>query len=83
MVDQLRDAAVNALRGVGDPQLGEWIEVGDAAVHVRRRLSERERRAAGGLDVRDIRGTDEHHLRVTRLLPHLHPSLRDRAFSMG
>jgi hypothetical protein len=77
--------AARALRGVGDPQLGEWSERGrDGVMHVRRRLTDRERRLARrplGVDllqVRDIRGTDEERQRLRRLLkdaPELRPIL--------
>lgn len=67
--------AERALRGVGDAALGEWRETGRSGiVHLRRRLSDAERRAAGNLGVRDIRGTDEEAARFRRLLrdvPHL------------
>jgi hypothetical protein len=63
--------ARRALRGVGDPLLGEWAEVGQRAVHVRRRLSDAEV-AATGLAMRDVRGTPEHDLRLAPLL-HLLP----------
>jgi hypothetical protein len=31
--------AARALSGVGDPQLGEWRETGNIAVHLRRRVT--------------------------------------------
>lgn len=70
--------AERALRGVGDPALGEWREHGRAAMHIRRRLTAAERKAAGNLQVRDIRGTSEESRRLARLLrevPHLRPIL--------
>lgn len=64
-----------ALRGVGDPKLGEWREQGRRGiVHIRRRLTDAECDRAGGLSVRDIRGTQEERHRFTALLkdaPHL------------
>lgn len=69
--------AERALAGVGDAALGEWRElgsVGSGVVHIRRRLSHAERELAGGLTVRDVRGTDEERLLVRQLLreaPHL------------
>lgn len=64
--------AERALRGVGDPQLGEWREQGHNGVcHIRRRLTDAERTQAGAgrrLEVRDIRGTDEEGQRMRRLL---------------
>jgi hypothetical protein len=50
------EKAVRALRGVGDPMLGQWIEHTDKATHVRRRLSMAE---SVGFTLRDIRGTPE------------------------
>ncbi len=59
--------AERALAGVGDPSLGEWRELGPRAVHLRRRVSGAERKAAGNLTVRDIRGTREERQRLDRL----------------
>jgi hypothetical protein len=66
--------AERALSGVGDPPLGEWRERGRGVMHLRRRLSDAERASVGGLDVRDIRGSDEERARIRALLrdaPHL------------
>jgi hypothetical protein len=67
--------AERALRGVGDANLGEWRERGHhGTMHIRRRVTDAERKAAGDLQVRDIRGTDEERRRFARLLrdaPHL------------
>lgn len=67
--------ATRALAGVGDAALGEWPERGhNGIVHLRRRLSDGEREALGGLDVRDVRGTREERSRLRSLLrdaPHL------------
>lgn len=60
--------AERGLEGVGDAQLGEWREVGERAVHLRRRLSDAEREQAGGLTVRDVRGTDEERNRIRAVL---------------
>jgi len=68
--------AVDALEGVGNASLGEWRERGDLAVHLRRRLSARERRDAGSLTVVDVRGTDEHTRRIDRMKPFLPPVMR-------
>jgi hypothetical protein len=66
-----------ALRGVGDASLGEWRERGrSSVVHLRRRLSDAEREAAGGLGVRDVRGTIEERRRLRALLRDA-PYLRD------
>lgn len=79
--------AERALHGVGDAQLGEWREHGrNGTMHLRRRLTDRERRLARRpagvklLQTRDIRGTDEERHRLRRLLadaPHLRPFLPD------
>lgn len=42
----LKGKARTALDGVGDASLGEWIETGRTAVHLRRRLSDAEVEAA-------------------------------------
>lgn len=55
------DKATRALRGVGDPMLGEWIDHTDKATHLRRRLSVAE---AVGFVLVDVRGTPD----VDRLL---------------
>lgn len=70
-----RAIAYRALNGVGDLSLGQWEETGNGGViHVRRRLSDQERVLAGGLEVRDIRGTPEETARLRLLVaeaPHL------------
>lgn len=55
--------AERALKGVGDPALGEWREHG-SAMHIRRRLTDAERASVGGMEVRDIRGTWEEQKRL-------------------
>lgn len=50
-----------ALEGVGDAELGEWLEVRPTAVHLRRRLSYKE---AQGFQIVDIRGTPEAERRL-------------------
>jgi hypothetical protein len=61
--------AERALSGVGDAAVGEWRERGhNSVVHLRRRLSDAERAALGGLDVRDVRGSDEERSRIRALL---------------
>jgi len=61
--------AERALEGAGDASLGEWRERGNGGVvHIRRRLSDQERADAGGLEVRDVRGTDEERARLRALL---------------
>lgn len=45
--------ALGALRGVGDATAGEWLEIGDVAVHLRRRLTTTEWRGQPwGMDLR-------------------------------
>ena len=68
--DILRTVAFGALRGVGDPVLGEWEEWTGRAYHIRRRLTRHEQQSVG--NVVDIRGTAEATLRlaaVRHLLP--------------
>jgi hypothetical protein len=65
----LQSEAERQLAGVGDASLGEWLEVTGKAVHIRRRLTEREQRAVG--PVVDIRGSDEARMRAARLGPRL------------
>lgn len=69
-----RSIARQALLGVGDVSLGEWIEEGARGiVHVRRRLSHVEQETFG-ITVRDIRGTQEERKRLEALFydaPHL------------
>jgi hypothetical protein len=60
-----RRAALAALDGVGDAELGEWHQWSGAAYHVRRRLSVEEQRSVG--DVVDVRGTPEAARRLARI----------------
>lgn len=53
-----------ALDGVGDPSLGEWVEVGEVAMHLRRRLTPAEQAPIG--PAVDVRGTPEHQRRMNR-----------------
>ena len=62
-----------ALQGVGDPELGEWIERGNPGpgngsriMHIRRRLSTEEV-IDSGLIVRDLRDTPEGIARLRKL----------------
>jgi hypothetical protein len=67
----LKGKARQALEGVGDASLGEWMETGRAAVHLRRRLSDAEVEE-GAFKVVDVRGTPEATARlepVRRWLP--------------
>lgn len=68
--EELRRLAHDELVGVGDADLGEWIDYGHSAVHVRRRLRPEEDLLVG--PVIDIRGTAEAAQRawkVAKLLP--------------
>lgn len=79
----LFDIADHELHGVGDAVLGEWREVGDKAVHVRRRVTDREAASAGITSVVDVRSTDEAARRIHRMRPFLPPvmqQLPDEAF---
>ena len=73
--DRLWEIAVDVLRGVGDPA-HEWREIGDRAVHLRRRLTMREERAAGITGVVDVRGTDEQKRRIAAMRPYLPAAFR-------
>ncbi|MGH9001493.1 MAG: hypothetical protein ACRDYV_00020 [Acidimicrobiia bacterium] len=53
------------LAGVGDPELGQWHEEGENAVHLRRRLAAAEAARVG--PVRDVRGTPEARYRARKL----------------
>ena len=68
--------AYEALGTLGDGDLGEWVEYGASAVHIRRRLSPEEEALVG--PVLDIRGTPEHATRawaVAKLLPKFYRSM--------
>jgi len=67
--------AERALAGVGDATLGEWREIGSRTVHLRRRVSDAERASLGGLEVRDVRGTDEERQRIDNVFREV-PELR-------
>jgi hypothetical protein len=72
VASHLRECALAALDGVGDASLGEWEEWTGRAFHVRRRLTDEE---CAGLEVVDVRGTDEARRRlaaVRRFLPAVH-----------
>jgi hypothetical protein len=66
--------AAKALDGVGDAARGEWREVGDIAVHLRRRLDDIEAATVG--PVVDIRGTWEHTKRVNAVRRYLPEPMR-------
>lgn len=71
--------ALRALRGVGDPELGEWHEHGydGRTFHVKRRVRDDELPN----ELRDIRGTaeSERRLRAVRAVtpPHVHHMIGD------
>jgi hypothetical protein len=80
---RLFDIAEDQLDGVGDVTLGEWREVGDTAVHLRRRLTDDEAAYAAIASVIDVRGTEEFTHRIQRIRPFLPLGLRtmpDEAF---
>ncbi len=80
---RLFEIAADQLDGVGDAALGEWREVGDIAVHLRRRLTDDEAAYAEIGAVIDVRGTEEFTRRITRMRPWLPPQMRtmpDEAF---
>ncbi len=71
-MQKLKEFAMILLRGVGDSALGEWEEKGDVAFHLRRRVSDKERELANGLEVVDVRRTPEYGVRrsaMQRFLP--------------
>ena len=72
-------AAEFALRGVGDAALGEWREVGDLAVHLRRRVTAQEwgARRWGA----DYRATFEGRKRLDRVLRYLPEHLHTQILS--
>jgi len=58
--------ALAALLGLGAVRAGEWRQWGGVAFHIRRRLAVGEAR---GLEIRDIRGTDEARRRALAMGP--------------
>ncbi len=73
----LRFHALQVLKGVGDESLGQWEEDSPKAFHVRRRLSDDERKEAGMLDVCDIRKTVEYGVRRAAMQKYLPPQYAD------
>ena len=71
-----RAMAVQALKGVGGAELGEWHDNRSTVgvYHIRRRLSDEEAQKFS-LVVRDIRGTDEERKRFANLLRDVPPAL--------
>lgn len=54
---RLLAVVIAALKGAGDASLGQWVEYGASAVHLRRRLSTQEEALVG--PVIDVRNTEE------------------------
>jgi hypothetical protein len=67
MPGKLEATARSILAGVGDAELGEWLETKPRVVHLRRRLSAREAAEVG--PVVDIRGTPDAVARIAALGP--------------
>jgi hypothetical protein len=63
---ELRALAYAALAGVGDRGRGEWVESGEKAFHVRRRLTPAEEALTG--PAIDLRGTGEAETRLRAAL---------------
>lgn len=61
--------AQEALQGVGNASLGEWSEIGQIAVHLRRRLAPHEQTRVG--PAIDIRGTREATRRLNKVRGYL------------
>ena len=69
---QAKLAAENALSGVGEPAVGEWVEM-HTAYHIRRRLKFREQ-LEFGVSLLDIRGSEEakkRALNIMRVVPNI------------
>lgn len=79
--------AIAALRDVGDPELGEWIEEGGPGPsgatiwHIRRRLSMKEQ-ADRRIDVIDMRDTEDGNIRLRKLFTY-QPELKAHAQRIG
>lgn len=71
----LKAVALAALDGVGDADLGQWLEWSGYAFHVRRRLTVIEKAHIG--EAVDIRGTAEAERRRQAVLPFLPPQMKD------
>ncbi|SRR5579883_3566563 len=71
----LRRMAFDALRGVGDADLGEWEEWSGRAYHIRRRLRPEEQALVG--DAVDIRGTPEQEERYQAVKQYIPAHLQD------
>jgi hypothetical protein len=73
---ELREQALKVLKGVGDPDMGQWEEMSDKAYHVRRRVTPQE---APGLTVVDVRKTQEALERFEQMRLYLPRQLIPRA----
>ena len=79
--------AEKVIEGVGDRELGQWVEVvedtpyapGKRVVHIRRRLSDEEAALVG--PVKDIRGTGDMEKRVRKVAGFLYCS-EDAVYDM-
>ena len=77
----LEQVARSELAGVGDAELGEWVEWSGYAYHVRRRLTLREQTGIG--PAVDVRGTPEAGKRVKAALARLPKVVQDRLRAEG
>ena len=68
--------AAAIIRGVGD-RAHEWIETGERALHIRRRLTEREAARIG--PVVDVRGTKQAETRYKAIAHMLPPHVQHMA----
>ena len=75
LTEQMFDVARRELYGVGDRDLGEWREVGEIAVHLRRRCTGAEAAILG--PVIDVRGTLDGAARLHRMSRYLPPAWRE------
>lgn len=67
----LEEIARDELRRVGAPTAGEWVERGDIALHLRRRLTPSEMKQGGITQTCDVRGTEDARTRLARVRPFL------------
>jgi hypothetical protein len=70
----LRRCALDALKGVGNSDLGQWEEWSGFAYHVRRRLTGDEQALTG--DAVDVRGTPEQERIYQEMKPYLPVGMR-------
>jgi hypothetical protein len=79
---KLFDLALDELAGVGDATLGEWRELGNVAVHLRRRLTPVEAAIGQIAAVVDVRGTPEFTTRIDAMRAWLPPAMRNMPLEM-